>query len=270
MSRDRSAYHDHSLIRDSIDLLAAGAAWKSGVFRSRSTDLPPSISDSVSSEGLVSIARDMLLDGRGYGEANLSPTDVSFAYLPDASKLSASSTLVEFVREQSSFDPPGTPILSNVYPSLDIYERALGQLSQNPAAAEVVAYAMAPLVSALGVQPVLLDQRQVAANHPLAVITAAFAFQFEVQLLRHNIAFALGQLAGDIAAAANIPDIYWSWEGEWNPQGMCRYGPVYQVFLSKGIDLYPVKQSELGGLAQLRDAGLISTTAYQECAASYT
>ncbi len=269
MSIDRKAYRDHDYIHRSIDILVAGAAWKAGHFASRASlgsVLPP---DTVSPAALESIARDVLLDGRGYAAAQVNPKAPSFAPLQDPSKLPPGAVLVEFIRRVSSFEEPGQPILSRVYTSLELYEKALEQVRYNSAALDILAYAMAPLVSALSVQPYLLDQPQVPPTPIQALIVAAFNYQAEVRVLRHNLGYALDQLADKVADASGITDAYWAWHSEWTPEGMCRYGPVYQVLRRKGIDLSPVRDSELGGLAKLRDAGLISNARFQACAATY-
>jgi hypothetical protein len=100
-------------------------------------------------------------------------------------------------------------------------------------------------------------------------MAGAFQFQHEVEMLRTNIEYGLGDLAELVEENSGIEQVRWKWNSEWKPHGMCRYGPVYQVFVRNGIDLYPLRDAELNGLSQLVHAKLISKRTFDECQSTY-
>lgn len=139
----------------------------------------------------------------------------------------------------------------------------------NPDAIEPLAFADRTIRSILSVPSILTDQASITQTRAEFLMTGAFHFQYEVEMLRTNIEYGLSGVAELIEEASGVELVHWTWNGEWKSQGMCRYGPVYQVFLRNGLDLYPIKDAELDGLRQLVEANLISNRTYQDCQASY-
>jgi hypothetical protein len=115
----------------------------------------------------------------------------------------------------------------------------------------------------------MLDAARAARVPVEALMMGAIQFQSEVEQLRHTIRFGLNNAGELLAEKFNAGVIEWKWNSHWLVEGPCKYGHVFQVFRSKGIDLAPIMNSELGAMKLAVEAGFISNRTYAECAETY-
>ena len=98
-------------------------------------------------------------------------------------------------------------------------------------------------------------------------------YRGEVQILRSNLRFGLGNLAEALETSTGSEIGTWWWNDDFIPQGryrsLCSYGPMYQVFLAHGIDLHSVRDNEIRALEIAVSSGLLPTAALMECRDSY-
>jgi hypothetical protein len=263
-----SAYQKHGFIRRSIDLLAAGAAWRGGSFTTRegnpSVDAHPSVSDAT----LVSTARSMLLTGA----AGVAIAKVGDAMLISAAVQSADSPDVDTIqiyRVESELDGKGRPILAPALDQVAAYEKLMETLARGIDAVEPIQMTLDAIHSVLGVRSYMLDQGRISQTHVLALKEGALMYNGEVQALRHNMFFGLNQVADRVAEILGLPGLQWRWNEEWDLHGPCGYGVIYQIFLGQGLALEPIRSDEVGAMEMLVKSEIMSKQRLRDCLEKY-
>jgi len=271
MSVTRDAYMKHGFIKQAIDLLADGTAWGGGAFSTYGpASIPNEIAWGISEEILRQIALGILIDGATQLTCTLSTSPPSLDVVVGSGTDEPDTRTIEIKRRESSFDEPGQAILEKAKSHIELFEEVSEKLPLSAKLAEPLAFAERTIRSVLSVPNVLTDITQVGTVHPQFLIAGLFNFQFEVRIIRDNIRFGFLPLAGLIEERMSLEKVDWDWSEDWQPQeGMCRYGAPYQVFLRNGIDLYPVKDNELGALEMLYKTGLVARSRVTQCRARY-
>lgn len=269
MSESKDAYEKHSFIKKSIDLITAGSAWKGGYFHSDTQDIPSGISNSFSEERIRKIALEILLEGKVFVSVEVNDTDLTFEMSNDSDPKSEGIEVFEFTRSRSSFDTPGQPILSKIMSNLEAYEEALSLLD-DPNNYKIIGTIKGTLHDVLGVQPILLDTGVADKQVTLALKAAAQQYKFVVSSLRQNIQYVFDQIGMEISRNTELDNVVWRWNDTWKPEAMCEFGPVYQIFLSEGIDLRKIKEDELGALQIAVENELMPRSAYKKCLETYS
>lgn len=269
MTDSLAAYNSHDFIRTCIHLLAAGVAWSGGEFTSVTTTVPGTIAKAIQEQRLFDMTKSLLLLGRAYVKVAVTEGDGQVLQFPDAPGVS-DPTIVEIKRNESEFEASGQPILQDVLPSIELYEKALDLARVSPAGLVLLGYSLPAIHSALAISPVMIDQGKISKTPPEVLMMGAIHFISEVELLRHSLRFGLDRVGEVLGDAVGISDLEWDWNNQWLPDGICKYGHVFQVFQSQGLVLEPVRASELGGLQLAATSGLISHATLVECQASYS
>jgi hypothetical protein len=263
-----TAYQRHDFIRACVDLLCAGVAWRGGRFVAPANNIPGNIANALDEAILASLAKAMLLQGVASVVITGEAEHVAVSQFQSATE-SKGSTIIAIERVESSFAPKGEPVLGRVINYVELYEQLLAKDSLDSATIELIGDVLSPIYSALAISPLIVNQDRISQTPAQALMIGAIRFQSEVELLRHNLRYGLNQVGDVLADGLSIENIEWEWNEEWMPRGPCQYGHIYQVFLSKGIALGPIKISELGGKKLAVEHGLLSNRSYQECVATY-
>jgi hypothetical protein len=263
-----TAYNKHDFIRNSVDLLCAGAAWRGGKFVAQPNTIPENIISALDKDALALLVKSMLLKGVALVAVTTEQDHVSVSHIHSTNDAQG-KTVIRIERVESSFDPTGEPILQRVITNVELYEKAMEQIPYNSDAVELLRYVLPSIHSALAIPPSMLDQTRISKTPVEELITGAIKYKSEVDSLRHNLRYGLNEVGDVFADTLAIESIQWEWNEEWILSGPCKFGHVYQVFLSKGITLDPIKNSELGGMKFAVQTGLLSNKTYDECATSY-
>lgn len=268
MTFTSDAYLKHEFIKKSVDLLCAGAAWQGGSFVVDPTNESSKITPQVDTESLFSISKSLLLTGECI-LAILSNDSNEIKFI-NRDEIDQNPIYTIIQRSISSFMPEGDPILKGFDSQLELYEDTFDLISGNPAIIPFFKNARSSIHSALAIQPYMLDQDLVLNTPAQSLMASAIQYKSEVSNIRHNIKFGLDNLGMQLAQSLDLDYLSWEWNKEWIPQGQCKYGHVYQVFLSQGIALEPIKENELGALNIGVETGLIPQSLYTACKSSYS
>ena len=268
MSITMYAYMNFDFVSDAIDLLCAGVSWHGGKFSSARSTSKDKDFPNLSEQDLAQIAKGMLLEGRSLVKVDSINGKIIARQIGNTQEAEG-NTVISIERRESDLFPGGEPILERVGSSIQLYEKALEDLPSNPTLAGPLNNALSMIHSVLGVPRAMVNQTRFSQLPVEVLMDGALHYQSEVESLRWNILAGLNEAGFHIAGLMDLQAVVWDWNENWMISAPCNYGHVYQVFLSKGIALDPIRDSELGGMKQALQAGLISNKAYTECAASY-
>jgi hypothetical protein len=262
------AYQRHHLIKKAIDLLCAGAAWRGGSFLSNPSTAAELVSSLLDEGSIISITKSLLLHGKSVVAISPSTNTIELIQIePDDAEEYPSSTTIQSAI--SSFLPQGEPILKGLESHLDLYEYAIHQSSHNPAVSSILPITLSSIHSALAIQPFMLDQDMVYNTPVQNLMASAIQYRSKVSSIRHNLQYGFNDISIQLAHILDLESVYWEWTGDWIPTGECKFGHVYQVFLSEGTALEPIKEYELGALMAAVKTGLVSKTRYKINQESY-
>lgn len=145
---------------------------------------------------------------------------------------------------------------------------SLLKTSQNPThaaqVAEMVSLFEKDMCMVLGVPRGLLQQA-FATGDPTAIKMGLIVFRGKVNDLRNHIAFKIEQKVQPLITEALSYEgpIEVDWNENWLPHGG-EYGPVYQVFKAKGIELRTLREEALNTAKFGLENFLISRETYEE------
>jgi len=272
MSITNEAYKNLDFVRDAIDLLSAGASWRGGRFianHSASYDLNLPV---LNQQTLSHLTRAMLLEGKAFVKIESTNEGVNVKQIQSSGDPNDDYIIV-IERGESNLFPKGEPILDKFESQIDLYVNFMGlsktNYDLNNSVKSLLINARSKMLSELGVPYCLLDISNISQVPVVSLMEGANQYKFKVDSLRWNLMRGLDDVGFHLSGLLGIEAVSWDWNLKWNIQRPCQYGHVYQLFLSKGIKLDPIKESELGGILLDLQAGLISKITYAECAATY-
>lgn len=272
MSITYEAYKNLDFVRDAIDLLSAGASWGGGRFNANHSapyDLNLPI---LNQQTLNHLTRTMLLEGKAFIKIESTNEGVNVKQIQSSSDPN-NDYIIVIERGESDLFPKGEPILDKYEFQINLYLKFMGLLKTNynldNSVKSLLINARSIMLSELGVPYCLLDISNISQVPVELLMEGANQFKFKVDSLRWNLMRGLDNVGFHLSGLLGINVGSWDWNLKWNNQKPCQYGHVYQMFLSKGIELEPIKEAELGGMLLDLQAGLISEKTYTECVATY-
>ncbi len=238
----RELYSKYSFLQTIIGIYVEGVTWGGCQLIFKTKGQPDNTIVNIGSNDLRTGVQNMLIDGFGDYQLNISGEEksITITMLPEFA----------FAMEEGGH-PLLWPVTRNAG-ALDSVMSSIGQLT--PEKMEIARILLDDICSGIGIPYAFLVEDPKTFLNILGLKNWLMMFKHKNKYIRRSVEFGLIQFARQLGSTDESIEVHWN--DDWCSRE--EYGSAYQIFKAHNIDLVTLRQEELSTAADSGEFGHLS------------